>query len=276
MKLKIGGKYGKLTIIEQVKDPKHTKYRYRCECGNEGIRRGDQIFKAESPSCGCDIGCGKRRKKVNQIINTIINNCKIKNGYYLETESGRRRLYAMCECLKCHNTFDIRYDTLKSLHGNNCPHCNIKAIGELHRKPHRDHKLWRVWWAIKGRCYNKKDKRYDDYGGRDIKLCKEWLSNFETFYDWSMDNGYKQGLTIDRIDVNGNYEPNNCRWVDMKTQNSNTRRNFFLWYNDKWCTVEEIAKIENISTSKAYYRYVTRKSTKLPRKQLYDVDKIRK
>ena len=129
---------------------------------------------------------------------------------------------------------------------------------------------------MKDRCYNPKDKAYKNYGERGIHICDEWLNDFKSFETWSMENGYQDNLTIDRIDVNGNYEPSNCRWVDMKTQNSNTRRNFFLWYNDKWCTVEEIAKIENISTSKAYYRYVTRKSTKLPRKQLYDVDKIRK
>lgn len=276
MKLKIGGKYGKLTILEQVKDKWNTKYRYRCECGNEGIRRGDQIFQSEYPSCGCDIGIGKRRKKVNQIINTIINNCKIINGYYLETEKGRRRLYATCECLQCHNTFNIRYDTLKLLRDDNCPHCNIKAMGELHKKPHREHKLWRVWWAIKGRCYNTTDKRYNDYGERGITMCNEWLCNFEVFYDWSMKNGYRKGLSIDRINNDGNYEPSNCRWVDQKTQCYNTRRNFFLWYKDKWRTVEEIAKIEHVSWDKVYYKYVTRKNTKLPRKQLYNIDNIKK
>lgn len=273
MRLDIGGKYGKLTILEYLKD---SKYRYRCECGNEGIRRSDSILKCEYPSCGCDGKLGLRRGKIKKIIDTIVNNCKVVNGYYLETEKGRRRLYTTCECLKCHNIFDIRYDTLKSLHDNNCPHCNIKANGGLHRKPNMDHKLWRVWWAIKGRCYEKTNKHYKNYGSRGITMCKEWLSSFEAFYDWSMKNGYGKGLSIDRIDVNGNYEPSNCRWVDRTVQANNTRRNFFLWYKNKWRTVEEIATIEHISWNTSYHRYVTRKKTRLPRKQLYNVDTIKK
>lgn len=273
MRLEVGAKYGKLTIVEYLKND---KYYYRCECGNEGIRGGESILRTQYPTCGCDIGVSKRSIKIKKIINTIINNCKILDGYYLETQKGRHRLYVSCECLQCHNEFNIRYDTLKALHGNNCPQCNINAKGELKRKPHRDHKLWRVWWAIKDRCYKQNSKHYKDYGGRGIKVCDEWLTNFEVFYNWSINNGYCKGLSIDRINTDGNYEPTNCRWVDTKTQSYNTRRNFFLWYNEKWRTVEEIAKIEKISWNKTYYKYVTRKNTRLPRKQLYDVDKIRK
>lgn len=214
--------------------------------------------------------------KIEAIKNTIINNCKVLDGYYLETTKGRRRLYVICECLKCHNTFEIRYDTLKNLRGDNCPQCNQKAKGQLIRKPHREHKLWRIWWGMKSRCYNSHNKHYKNYGARGIKMCDEWLSNYETFYDWSIENGYGKGLSIDRIDNNGNYEPNNCRWVDQSVQSYNNRRNFFLWYNEKWLTVEEISKIENVSWNTAYYRYVTRKKTRLPRKQLYNVDRIKK
>lgn len=221
-------------------------------------------------------GCGVQTRKIKKIAGTVKNNCKILDGYYLETESGKRRLFAVCECLKCHNQFEIRYDTLNHLHGDNCPQCNIKAYGKRRRKPFRDHKLWRIWWAMKTRCYKETSKMYKNYGARGIIVCQEWLDSYENFYEWSISNGYGNGLSLDRIDDNGNYEPSNCRWTDQKTQANNTRRVFFLWYQNKWRHVEEIAKLENISYDKTYYKYVTNKKTRLPRKQLYDIDNIKK
>lgn len=217
-----------------------------------------------------------KRKKLDKVTGQIINNCKILDGYYLKTKTGTNRLFVICECLKCYNSFEIRYDTLERLHGDHCPQCNIKAYGKRRRKPHRDHKLWRIWWGMKTRCYKQSNKMYKNYGARGTKVCQEWLDSYENFYDWSISNGYGEGLSLDRIDNNGNYEPANCQWTDQKTQSNNTRRVFFLWYLDKWRQVEEIARLENISYDKAYYRYVTRKSTRLPKKMLYNIDNIKK
>jgi len=86
-------------------------------------------------------------------------------------------------------------------------------------------KIYNAYNHMKDRCYNRRNDSYKNYGGRGIKICDEWLSNFMNFYNWSMKNGYREDLTIDRINNNGNYEPNNCRWVDMQTQLRNTRRN---------------------------------------------------
>ena len=117
-----------------------------------------------------------------------------------------------------------------------------KSCGCLHKeiscKNSRKHgqtksSLYMRWIDMLRRCYQPHNKGYHNYGGRGITVCDEWLNDFQAFYDWAYANGYnpnaKRGeCTLDRIDVNGNYEPSNCRWVDMKAQSNNTRRNHIL------------------------------------------------
>lgn len=95
---------------------------------------------------------------------------------------------------------------------------------------------------MKTRCYNKNYEHFKHYGERGIKVCEEWLNDFMTFYNWSMSNGYKDNLTIDRIDVNGNYEPSNCRWLTNEEQQNNKRRNIRLTYNGKTQTITQWAR----------------------------------
>lgn len=129
----------------------------------------------------------------------------------------------ICKC-ECGNiTKPILAGNLKKGHTKSC---------ECLRTKHNMHKtrLYEVWHAMKDRCYNSHKKAYKNYGGRGITVCEEWRNDFKAFHSWAIANGYdpnaKQGeCTLDRIDVNGNYEPTNCQWVSMKVQQNNRRNN---------------------------------------------------
>lgn len=85
-------------------------------------------------------------------------------------------------------------------------------------------RLYHIWAHMKYRCYNPNDAKYKDYGGRGITVCSEWLAGFENFRGWALSSGYSDNLSLDRIDVDGNYEPSNCRWATWRTQRMNQRR----------------------------------------------------
>lgn len=115
-------------------------------------------------------------------------------------------------------------------------------------------RLFVTWGNMKSRCYSQNRRDYRDYGGRGITICVEWKDDFMAFYDWAMANGYRDDLTIDRIDVNGNYEPSNCRWVDIKVQANNTRRNHYITYKGETHTIAEWSEITGISKSAIMHR----------------------
>lgn len=115
-------------------------------------------------------------------------------------------------------------------------------------------KLYRVWNSMKQRCFNKNDKFYFCYGGRGITVCEEWINSFQSFYNWAINNGYQENLSIDRRNVNGNYSPENCRWVDMKTQQRNRRDRKKFLFNGKEKTLAEISEETGIAIGTLWER----------------------
>lgn len=132
---------------------------------------------------------------------------------------------------------------------------NCKKASESHTS-HRlsNTKEYFVWKNMIQRTSNPKNNNYHNYGGRGIKVCEEW-KNLENFYKWCCESGYKEELEIDRIDVNGNYEPSNCRWITKKQQLNNKRDNVRVEINGVTHTLTEWSEITGINVSTLQYRY---------------------
>ena len=119
-------------------------------------------------------------------------------------------------------------------------------------------RLYEIWHSMKRRCLDKNLINYKNYGGRGIIVCVEWKDDFKNFYEWAIKNGYKENLSIDRIDVNGNYCPENCRWADSFTQANNKRTNVFIEYKGILHTVAEWSRILDIKRTTLEKRLKTK------------------
>ena len=137
---------------------------------------------------------------------------------------GQARKRWLCKC-DCGNDVIVPASALINGESKSCG-CLQKEIAKNTFTQHGKwgSRLHRIWASMKTRCYNRKSRSYKWYGGRGITICDEWMNSFQAFYDWAMANGYRDDLSIDRIDVNGNYEPSNCRWITIIEQQKNKRQ----------------------------------------------------
>ena len=115
-------------------------------------------------------------------------------------------------------------------------------------------RLYRIWSHMKARCLDPNNVAFNYYGGRGISVCDSWKNSFTEFSNWAKSNGYSSDLTIDRIDVNGNYEPSNCRWASRKEQNRNTRKNIMLTFRGETMCMEDLANKYGITHVKLKWR----------------------
>ena len=165
----------------------------------------------------------------------------------------------ICKC-DCGNYTNVTLGNIKSGNTKSCGCYNKEQLSErgIFKIKHglRWHPLYGIWAGMKSRCYNKNRDNYKYYGGRGIKICNEWKNNFEEFYNWAIKNNWKKGLTIDRIDNNGNYEPNNCRWVNFTIQNNNRRK-----FSKKKYEINDLTGLSHID-KKELFKYELLKELK--------------
>lgn len=160
----------------------------------------------------------------------------------------------LCKC-DCGRETIVDYHNLKNNHTKSCG-CLQRESTANSNTTHglRKTRLYRTWHHMRERCYYPKDKRYANYGGRGIAVCDEWNKDFQAFYEWAMANGYREDLSIDRIDVNGNYEPSNCRWATTEEQANNRQSNRRITIGGETLTLSEWSKRSNIKRATFYAR----------------------
>lgn len=175
------------------------------------------------------------------------------DGYHYYPGSKRKTQW-LCKC-DCGNTVTVIGSDLNNGHTQSCG-CFRKESATSQSSTHgmSGTRLYRIWCAMKTRCTDKNAVTYCNYGGRGIKICKEWSESFDSFQKWALTNGYSSSKSIDRIDVNGDYQPSNCRWATIDEQSVNRRTTRYITCFGKTKSVKEWADEMGLIYSCLQYR----------------------
>lgn len=181
-------------------------------------------------------------------------------------ETNTRKTYWICQC-DCGNLKRVRSDSLqcgairscgclkKEQNETNLNKSAAKIKFEQNGFKVGGTRLYRIWQGIKKRCNNPNDARFSSYGGRGIKMCKEWENDFLSFYNWAINNGYDEKLSIDRINNDEGYSPENCRWATNVTQCNNRRTNIKIKIGNTEKTLTQWCKIFGLNYGTIIARY---------------------
>lgn len=232
----------------------------QCDCGNIVNVEISRLTSGVTKSCGClhSDSVSKKMKKEDLTGKRFGNLTVIKWLEMSERNKDYRYYPYLCLC-ECGNYVQAKRDDL--IKGNKvscgCVHEKYSNSSKHTALKHGKSgtRIYGIWSMMCDRCRNPNNKNYCDYGGRGVVVCEEWLgkNGFQNFYNWAISNGYEEHLTIDRIDTNGNYEPQNCRWATMKVQGRNRRNNRKYDFNGENLTLMEISERTGIPIGKLSY-----------------------
>lgn len=169
-----------------------------------------------------------------------------------------KQTYWICQC-DCGKIKSVRSDGLLRGGTKSCgcykSEQDAIRVAKNHKHKQSGTRLYHIWQGMKGRCNNPHDPNYHRWGGRGISVCEEWASDFTAFYQWALNNGYQEDLTIDRIDNDGNYEPSNCQWSTSKMQARNRRSNTKITIGNSTRTLTEWCEIFDLDKKTVRTRY---------------------
>lgn len=241
----IGQRFGRLTVVSRAENKfGRTNWHCKCDCGNERDILAINLTRGFTKSCGCLHNEQLRERKLIDLSGQKFGRLLVLK----RAENHGRETYWKCRC-DCGNTKEINGAKLKNGHTKSCG-CLSKEITSEMSRTHgmSDTRLYRIYKKMYRRCYKPKTKSFENYGGRGITICTEWLGEhgFENFAKWSTENGYNDNLSIDRKDNDKGYSPENCRWATAKEQANNTRSTVFLTYNGETKPASEWSEITGI------------------------------
>ena len=231
-----GLRFGRLTVIKRIENSTGSKsvssgyvqYECKCDCGNTCIVKAGNLSSGDTKSCGC-LNTDRRKERAIDLTGQVFGRLTVVRRAD-NNEDGR--VCWLCKCA-CGNECVVKSNSLLTGHTSSCGCLRLENLRAAITKwtPEERSILDDHFSGMIQRCYNSNNPAYHDYGGRGIKICDEWLDPIKgrrNFVEWAKANGYAHGLTIERIDVNGNYCPDNCSWISLSQQQQNKQNTVWI------------------------------------------------
>ncbi len=236
--LKADEVFGKLTVVDgkEIRKGNNIFVEARCECGNQKLFPRYELIVGKYKSCG---KCMSFQASIGDRYGTRV---LVSPPFSVTRRDGKAALHVIVKC-DCGKEKELDFHALISGKQSGCLRCSHVGHGETQTR------LYKTWAGIKRRTTYRKGDGWRKYGAKGIRMCQEWLDSYESFRDWALANGYKDGLTIDRIRNGDGYHPDNCRWATAKEQARNKTNNRMItafgetkclaeWAEDSRCKVK--------------------------------------